>query len=299
MGQSTKMNLRSYINSFFFWLAILLLSTAVSLLESEGNETSNISDVLGRTIRVDVLCDDFEDPEQCFWRGGSGRGKPKFMHVTTPDGGKIGSAGGLEIYPSYNNSDGNPNQDDLLTPEFAPKLGRKLTRENQPVFIVHVWLPPFDQWGDYYSFGFRHETFPENGNKYYPTIWLKYDKRAKQKSYFVFRIGTGVADDVYGGPIGQPGWWTLAIAFDRNGIGHYYACPGVTNPTEKNKVFDTTQFRTTNGTNNPFMDSVNYSFFSLGYPAKGNASPRFIIDDFEVWVVKDGRGEDELEREAL
>lgn len=289
-----------FISLFFIWTVVLLLllSSIPLSLQSKAEETTSVSNILGRTVRLDVLCDDFEDinwnydfqKDSCyrgFWRGGSGRGVPEVLtRVKTPDGGKSGSTGALEIRTNKIDNDSVPNQEDFLTAEFTQKLGRKLTQANQPVFIARVWLPPLEQWGDYYSFGFRHESFPKNGNKYYPSIWIRFDKQAEQKPVFFFRIGTGVAKDVYGGPIGQPGWWTLAIAFDKDGIGHYYACPGVDNPTERNKMFDTTQFRTTNGTDNPSMDYVNYSFFSLGYPSEGNTSPRFVIDDYEVWVVK-------------
>ena len=285
---------------FFIGIVVLLLlSPNVLHLQSKADEVISVSNVLGRTIRLDVLCDDFEDTNWSYnpqtekfykklWRGGSGRGVPKLLkRITPPYGGKNGSLGALEIATRVETyKDNDPEQDDLLTAEYEQILGRKLTRADQPVFIVHVWLPPLDQWSDVCNFGFRHESFPKNGNKYYPTIWMYYNKQVEQKPFFVFRIGTGPTRDVRGVSIDQFGWWTLAIAFDKGGIGHYYASPGVNNPTEKNEVFDTTRFRSPNGTDNPSMDYINYSFFSLTCPTNGNTSPRFVIDDYEVWVVK-------------
>jgi len=267
---------------------------------------ASASGVLGRTVRRNVLCDDFEDANwhydyqnhKCyrgFWRNGSGRGEPELLkRVTTPGGGKSGSVGALEIRTNKiernDDSDppGNPGQEDLLTIEFK-NLGCELTRADQPVFIVRVHLPSFDQWGDYYWFGFRQETHfsSKDDDKYYPSIFLVSNKRIRSEPFFRFRIGTGNAKDKDDVAIKQPGWWTLAIAFDENGVGHYYARSGVDIPTEDDKMFDTTQFRTNDGTANPYMDHVLYGLFSLIYhPLKGNESPQFVIDDYEVWAVK-------------
>ena len=270
--------------------------------QSKTEETASVSSVLGRTIRLDALCDDFEDKNWCYdyqkggdlrglWRRGSGRGEPELLtRVPTPDGGRSGSIGALEVRTNkIDGNDAKSNQEDFLTVEFKQKLKHSLTRTSQPVFLVRVWLPPFDEWGNYYWFGFRQEAWLDDKNKYYPSIFLVSDKQTISKPFFRFRIGTGVASDIYGGPIKQSGWWTLAIAFDEKGVGYYYARPGVSVPTENDKMFDTKQFKTNNGTANPFMDHVLYSFFSLMYPPSGNESPRFVIDDYEVWVVKNSR----------
>ncbi len=270
------------------------------------------SEVLGRTKRLCVLCDNFEDKGWSYdyknrissnglWRG-TNKGEPESLKlITTPPGGREGSAVALEIRTidnDYNNvNDDNHNQENFITVEFNQKHKQGLTRADQPVFIVRVWLPSFDQWVDgldqrtgefHYSFGFRQaprwSNTPES--EYYPSIWLAYDSRIKPQTFFVFRIGTKVTEEVYGGTIKQPGWWTLAIAFDEKGVGHYYACSGIDNPTEKDELFDTTQFRTIDGSVNPTMERVAYSFFSLGYPTSNKMSPRFVIDDYEVWVIK-------------
>ncbi len=260
--------------------------------------------VLGRTVRLDALCDDFEDTNwhydyqehtcyRRFWQP-SGRGEPKLLkRVTTPSGGKQGSTGALEIRTNYNANDRHPDQKDLQTAEFEQKLGRKLTRADQPVFIVHVWVPPFDQWTKGCDFGFRHAsrsnkliTSQNKPGDYYPSIWLRHPPDTDP--WFWFRIGHDMekAPDRPGGPIKQPGWWTLALAFDEKGVGHYYTSPGVDLPTEKDRMLDTTQFKTTNGTDNPIMDYVGNGFFTLGYPKDIKITPQFVIDDYDVWVVK-------------
>ena len=65
-------------------------------------------------------------------------------------------------------------------------------------------------------------------------------------------------------PIKQHGWWTLAIAFDKNGVCSYYACPGVDDLTEENKIFDDIQFMTKYGKKALLMDHVHSGLFSLG-----------------------------------
>jgi hypothetical protein len=286
---------------------------------SKADEATSASNVLGRTVRLGALCDDFEDADwhydyqrhtcyRRFWRTDH-RGEPKLLkRVTTPDDGKQGSTGALEIRTQaldirtnkyYSDEEikafrrprpAGPDfsiltQDDLLTAEFAKKLGRKLTRADQPVFILRIWLPPFEQWiKGCNNLGFRHAPRSNKSGEYYPSIWLHDSPDTGPR--FVFRIGTGVALDGVGEPIKQPGWWTLALAFDEEGIGHYYARPGVDLPTGKDRMFDTTRFRTANGTDNPTMDHVGYGFFSLAVPNDGKTSPRFVIDDYEVWVVK-------------
>lgn len=305
-GRVVKKRRKIFINLFFTSLAVTFsLSPIIISLQSKADETTDVPGVLGRTVRLNALCDDFEDTNwyfdyekhgsnNGFWRGFSGRGEPELLtRITTPDGGKSGSTGALEIRTNKIDNDSSPYQEDFLTADFEQRLGRELTKADQPVFIVHVWLPPFDQWGNYYSFGFRHEWYPSNSDndKCYSTIWLRYEAPYSRPN-LVFRIQPTDAKSYYeidGGPISQPGWWTLAIAFDENGVDRYYICPGVNIPTEKDIMLDTTQLRTKNGAINLFMDRVRYSFFSLGYPINGNTSPRFIIDDYEIWVIKNSK----------
>lgn len=285
----------------------MLLSPIAVPLQSEAGKATNVSNVLGRTVPLNIIWDDFESPNwnynyqdhvccHGFWIGTIGlgepdRGDPELLKcIATPDGGKNGSTRALEIRTNEIDSDKVPYQEDLRTINFEKKLGRKLTRTDQPVVTVRVWLPPFDQWGDYYKFGFRQEFIRKNDfqyYQYYASIFFVYDK---PRPFFIFRIHPNLekkAIEILGGPIRKPGWWTLAIAFDEKGVDYYYARPGVDIPTEEDKIFDTRQLKAKEDTYDSSMDKVAYSFFSLMYPETGNASPQFVIDDYEVWVVKD------------
>lgn len=280
-----------------------LLNAATLPLQSRAEEANSLSGVLGRTVRLDVLCDDFEDKDwhydyqkhvcyRGFWRTDD-RGEPDLLkHVDTPIGGKVGSTGALEMRTNQNDNDRDPTQDDLLTVEFKDKLGRELTRADQPVFIVRVWLPPFDQWNIGLTiFGFRQTARLNDNSDYYQSIWLAHNGHKPLfflRNGIAYPNGTQVAfNDDRRYIVTQPGWWTLAIAYDEKGAGHYYASPSTDSPTERNRMVDTTQFRTIGGIDSPFMDHMGYSFFSLGYPGEEKISPRFVIDDYEVWVVKD------------
>lgn len=254
--------------------------------------------ILGRSIRLDTLCDDFEDPKwhfdyqthvdyRGFWRTDD-HGEPDLLRrIKTPDGGKAGSGGALEL--RTNDNDAKPDQDCLLTIEF--KNRRTLTRADQPVFIVRVWLPPFEEWNaGVLNFGFRQTARIDEKTDYYQSIWLFHDGH---KPLWFLRNGIAYSDgtqlnfnDMIKGYIAHSNWWTLAIAYDERGVGHYYAAPGTDTPTEKDELINTSQFTRDDGLVSPFMDHMGYSFFSLGYPADHRISPRFVIDDYEVWVMK-------------
>jgi len=279
-------------------------------LQSEAREITGVSGVLGRFRCLDSLCDDFEDENwhydyskhtcfRKFWRGnpdvgGSQRGEPELLaRVPTPYGGKNGSSGALEIRTNKIDSGKVPDQEDLLTIEFEEILGYKLSRIHQPVFIVRVWLPPFDEWGDTYYFGFRLEASSDNNGDYYPSIWLK--KEDNYNPYIAVSIRTPQAVamtkyykknlcDIPIKGINQDGWWTLAIAFDKSGVGYYYARSGSSDLREEDKIYTTTRFETEYGIKDLHMDCINYNLFKIAYPKTGNTSPRFVIDDFEVWV---------------
>lgn len=290
-----------------------VMSRDTGQAQNKKDRMTSTSEVLGRTDRLADLCDDFEDIKWNYnyqnhmssnklWRSGSGFGEPELLaRVPTPDGGINGSAGALEIRTNnielFDNgsSPGHRSMEKLLTAEYKKNSEHRITRANRPVFIVRVWLPPFNLWikenskEDYYNFGFRHEAFPKNGDKYYPSLWLHYDNSLSQPWFRcrIFPIGTKKPlVDIAIVPIRQPYWWTLAVAFDEDGIDHYYARPGVGIPTEKDEIFNATQFRTRYGIATPSMDYVLYSFFHLGYPEAGNASPPFVIDDYELWIVE-------------
>lgn len=272
------------------------------------------SGVLGRT--KPLLSDNFENQDwkydrkthtssNGFWKGSPGekgsdpsdRGAPTILERVSPPrkGRKRGSNGALKIGTDRPHDDNDSKQDDLRANfEQTPK------RAEQPVFIARVWLPPFDKWGEQYSFGFRLEA-QSNGipDSYYPSIWLRYNHVIQRRNgsyaffpgpHFFLRIFYHDVNmryyEEYGGSIKQPGWWTLAIAFDKKGACSYYARPGVETLTEENKISDDTQFMTKHGIKVLLMDHVNAGLFSLAYPEHGSISPHFEIDDYEVWVDK-------------
>ena len=213
----------------------LFLSAIVFIIASGANASDNVSNVLGRKVRLDALCANFENENWLddynrgddYWhetRSDYKRGLESLKRVTSP---AIGS-GALEI-----SRISDPRQQEMLSPAFSGKLGHKLSRSDRPVFIVRLWLPPLDQWGESYHFGFRQEVRASNiPSEYSTSIWVKKDQ---DKISFYFRAANGQDGDVPGGPKVEPGWWTLAIAFDDKGIGHYYVSQGIGILTEKNK----------------------------------------------------------------
>jgi hypothetical protein len=106
-------------------------------------------------------------------------------------------------------------------------------------------------------------------------------KKNQNEVRFYFRAANGQSGDMPSDIIVKPGWWTLGIAFDDKGIGHYYVSKGTNAPTNKDEVFSTTRFP---APNNPLMDDIAYSYFAIGKSA--NRNPPFIIDDYEVWISK-------------
>ncbi|MFH1507170.1 MAG: hypothetical protein ABIG46_01910 [Candidatus Omnitrophota bacterium] len=270
----------------------LMLLLLISGVESKAGETTDIPNVLGRNHRLNDLCDDFEDVNWYFdydkresnnglWKANTGdndKGEPEILkRVSPPAGGIIGSTGALVIQTNIPEKvvDKNKDQEDS---ESTGTGQHKLSREKQPVFIVRVYLPPFAEWGDYYSFGFRILAYGNapHDTPAVPSIWIRYEGKIKG-AHFYFRIfdKQGMPVEVIGKPIKQYGWWTLAIAFDQNGNSRFYAKPGVEPLSNSDKMFDTNN-------NNLLIDYIGHSFFSLGY-TNGNLSPRIVVDDYEVW----------------
>ena len=216
----------------------LLLSPMILFIELSADASDSVSNVLGRTVCVDVLCEDFEsknwllsnyrdnndEGSHAFWHAGPDGGPELLRQVPTPDGGKKRSLWSLEIRTNLpDQNDPNSTEEELLTPAFSKVRGDSLMRSEKPVFIVRVWLPPFKEWGEYYKFGFRQVANATN-KAYNPSIFLCYSSSCSDKcgnggANFIVRIGSGDARDVRIGPITQPDWWTLAIAFDVHGVG--------------------------------------------------------------------------------
>lgn len=272
-------------------LIALLLSFMVSFISSSCASDN----ILDGHVPVNELCANFENKNWLadHYRSGNdnywhdppidrdpSKSKKSIEHkkwVTPPDGGKLDSFGALEIGRIID-----PMQQEMLSPTFAKKRGRVLKRADKPVFIVRVYLPPFDE---YYGFGFRQQSYMKDiGNiihveddKYSPSIWVKNDSRGVS---FYFRAANDSEGDQPAGPKVEPGWWTWAIAFDDNGIGYYYISKGTNVPTKNDEVLDTSKFP---APNNPRTDEIEYSFFAI---SKNGGNSKFVIDDYEVWVAK-------------
>ncbi len=266
----------------------LILSLLVSFIES-GCASNNILD---GHVRVDALCANFEHQnwlnqnyrsrDDNYWHDpppiSDKRGIEHKKWVAPPVGSTLDSLGALEISRINDLM-----QQELLSPTFQKKLGKVLKRADKPVFIVRVYLPPVNL-SKNYGFGFRQVTFARGiekvipitkDDKYSTSIWVKNDPKVS----FYFRAANGKPDDISGGPMVESGWWTWAIAFDRDGIGHYYLSKGTNVPTSNDEVFDTTQFPSPN---NPRMDEIEYSYFAI---SGGDGDQKFVIDDYEVWVA--------------
>lgn len=289
----------------FVFFILADLSAGNPKAHGESGANGEPEGVLGRTKKVAALSDDFDDTGRSWkpdaeggvsgpWRA-SRRGAPTGMkRVEPPEGGPAGSTGALRLQ-TKKGADEESIQDDLINPGFASRLGRPLGPPEQPVVIVRVWLPPFPEWTpDFHNFGFRlgasSETLvgPGNANgSYYPSIWLadvssNAAGRERAPRWYT-RIGSGIVPDENVGPIPGAGWWTLAIAFDHEGIGHYYVRPGVQPPTEEDRIWKTTDFPANKG-RGPTMDAIDYGFFSILAPPDGSASAEFIVDGYEVWI---------------
>jgi hypothetical protein len=279
-----------------------LLFLALPAIAAENHEAPG---VLGRTSQVEILSADFEiDVEKGesidaptlprAWRA-SRRGAPtRIERVDPPEGGLPDSDHALLLQTQKREGDDSI-QDDLLNPDFRKRLGQPLGRLHRPVVLVRLWVPPFEDWvAEHYNFGFRLSALsrslegPQNRvGSYYPSIWLAdvsgRQDEAPPKPRWYARMGSGPVPDQELRAISKAGWWTLAIAFDQLGYGYYYARPGVEPPTIDDLIWKTTYFKqhTAGG---PQVDSIGYAFFSMLAPRDGEASAKFIIDDFEVWV---------------
>ncbi|MFA9478869.1 PEP-CTERM sorting domain-containing protein [Phycisphaerales bacterium AB-hyl4] len=265
----------------------------------------------GDGLRIDAISDDFEDPAWSFnhdtatsanglWRG-SFRGAPDVVEpIASPAGGLSGQSQSLLLRSQDFGKDATPGQDDFVSQSYTNRGVTAPTRADLPSVIARVYLPEVEElnteWG---VFGMRLEAVSNDRvggadalGRYYPSIWINYwpqgesNHPTRSQPYLSFRLGDGYAIDVAGPYLAGGGWYTFGLAFDEAGIAHYYASGGVDPLTEADRVFNSTQFATnhTSGVN-PGMDSVNYHFFSMGYPETHDWSMAFLIDDVSVYMI--------------
>lgn len=262
--------------------AILTMCLMTMCIECRANGKQLISDILDGRELAKSLCDNFENPN---WD--INYGNDDYWHdVKDDDHKKIGPESRIRITsPAIGEGalelsrKNDPRQQEILSAPF------KISRKDKPIFIVRVYLSSLENWVEYDGFGFRLQTFMKDihrvipiayDDKYSTSIWVK---KKDGKINFYFRAANGRNGDEPGGPVVEPGWWTWAIAFD-DGVAHYYISKGKSVPTSENHAFDTTQFPPPN---NPQMEEIEYAYFAIS-PNGGN--PKFVIDDYEVWIKK-------------
>ncbi|GEM_PF-3324978 len=265
-------------------------------------------------VRVDEISDNFDDPSWNYnyaaqssangkWRE-SFRGVPETLQrVATPAGGPAGSTGALSIRSVDNGKDAYRTQDDFLTRDYSASMGRYPARADLPIITTQVYLPPVSELeADWFIAGFRTEARSNDrmgsGNAvgyYYPSIWINYYPQSGQghisqtSPYLSVRLGDGFSSDTLPASPYLPntGWWTLGLSFDEAGIAYYYARSGTDELTSSDIIFDSTRFATTHASGvNPFMDSLAYSYFSVGQIQGPENSPNLLLDNFNVYRAR-------------
>ncbi|MFW5683201.1 MAG: hypothetical protein ACOC1G_09380, partial [Phycisphaeraceae bacterium] len=246
--------MRSWLLGCSYVFAVTLLSPAV-LLAADGEDGEEI---LSRAKLVAELSDDFENPQWSFdpeagvssnglWKTGM-RGAPETCERVAPaHGGLPGQEGALLLRTVDQDDDGWPRQEDLVTRPYDKVLDHNLERASLPVLTARLYVPPIDEEGPAWSvLGLRVEARSTNEEvdipRYYPSLWVvQYNQPDEDKvgNYLRVRLGDGHAPDHWIGELGGPGWYTLGLAFDAEGVGHYFARKGVEPLTLQDKVYET------------------------------------------------------------
>lgn len=240
--------------------------------------------VPGTGAVVDAVSDEFEAPwsfdyqtnrsANGLWYG-SFRGAPETLQIVPPPGGSFGgSEGALVLRSIDDNDDPWPTQEDLVSVfHSSTALGRALTAAEQPAVMAWVWFPPVAVWpwkpDGQNCFGLRTAA-RDGGLEYYPSLiaWHEPDGSGTLR----VRIGDGVIADFGILPLpSQGGWYTLGISWNEAGRTEYYAAPGRVSLTAEDLVcLDNWSDRE--------METLEYHFFSIGYPESPDSSPDFLAD---------------------
>lgn len=262
----------------------------------------------GTGTRIEPLSDDFEDPDWAFdystqtslnrlWKKGR-RGSPEILErVSPPAGGLANQDGALRIRTVDQDDDGYPIQEDLVTAQYDKILSENPQRKDLPSVIARIFLPPSDPEGPAWSYiGLRMEARSTNQEvaipRYYPSIWIHQSNDASGKSAYAVRVrlGDGPTRDQLVGSLPGPGWYTVGVAFDADGIGHYYIGEGADPLTPEDKIYDTSRFP---GGSDPRLDYLWYHFFSIGGTQGPTTTADFRIDDVGFYTGS-GRSLDRL-----
>ena len=227
------------------------------------------------------------------WYESAMRGQPDVIRrIATPPGGLPGSNGSLYLATKFSGVPGELSgkqmKDDLLL-GIQTRLGKPISVAWQPSVVLRVYLPEFKRWEQRNgsSFGIRCDvrgrTPTGQLEPYWPGMFIlfrsaasgKYDHDFAQISVRARSNG----QDVAGPAIEQPGWWTFGMSFTPDGQVHQYACPGVRDLTESDRLFSSTPY----GNKTQFVDAF---FVNVANLDNGRTwSTPWVIDDPEVFVI--------------
>lgn len=228
------------------------------------------------------------------WLEGPHRGTPDLVRrVPTPAGGLPTSEYSLLIQTKRpgipNRPSHKPQQDDLMLKVWR-RLGSGIPVTLSPSCVVHVYVPPFDQWENRTgaSFGVRIDCWgtkpgDDELEQYWPGIFFNFrsrtSRRYREDSAFMTVRGDQRGRDLRG-PDVTPGWWTVGMSVSPDGQCHFYAKKGLETLTPADRLG---------------------SYFCYGYRAKrfdlvffnvvtfdngGVLSTPWIIDDPKVFYAQ-------------
>jgi hypothetical protein len=269
--------------------------------------------------RLEAISDDFEDDNWSFdfaaaggrgrsanglWTG-SKRGVPEMLRRVIPSpGGLEKSDHALLVQSRDNGDDANPMQEDLRTPRYGGRLEKYPSRADRPSLIGRIYLPSIEtvqvNWA---RIGLRLDA-RSSDNFFYPSLWVTMIAQPGEEQggdtaqppwarsmagevplepgyRLAVRLGDGPARDHDLGPLDGPGWYTLGIAFDARGVGHYFVKKGVQAFAPADRVWTTSDFP--RGTD-PRMNRITFHFISVGGEPGPEPTPAFELDDIEVFV---------------
>jgi hypothetical protein len=275
--------MRSISHSFRFirlWLSIAILLQGAALIFHPAKCVAAPGGSL-----VAAISDEF-DTLKPMWVPGL-RGMPEFLTIHD---------GVLSMRSVDNGDDSYPSAEDMLC-TYADQIGRSLNASERPSIVAQVWFPPFDQWptGTNAS-GFREwlglrvtaydADLPYNNGLYWPGIYVATDDAGP---CFIARVGDGYAPDVTIGRIPTAGWWTLGIAWNKDGRLECYAAPGRVTLT-RNDLLHTTPTQPLAEANRS-LDQVVGTFLALRMtdPPTGQLSPDWRLDSVRVYVEPPAR----------
>jgi hypothetical protein len=234
------------------------------------------------------------------WQEGPTRGHPDVVEqVRTPSGGLPGSRYALRLQTkdsgTPNLTEGTLQQDDLLNMVPGKRIRNLPLGEGMSV-VTRIYVPPIAQWENRegYHIGFRVGATGRNTEgksiNYWPGIWMVLEKDSNGNPQYRFAVRANnegqdalATDKLYT----RGGWWTLGMAFQRDGSIAYYASPGVDDLTPRDLLTYRAGSQSAAAIYKPYeleFQDLDYLFFSLGN-TDGEWSTEFIVDDVAVYSV--------------